>query len=187
MNRVLGLDISTSVTGYTVLDDSFNIIKMGHIDFGKCKTLWEKADLGDSVLANLLATSGVWPVTAVYIEESLLGFTAGASSAQTIMTLSKFNALLSYFVRNRTGLEPNFVAANSARKQVGIKLIQKKKCGISHKEQAFMWATTEGGPLASVEFPKTRTGKFKPFVGDEVDSYIVARCGVIYEQAKGKA
>src|ERR1700676_5605860 len=102
--RVLGLDISTSVTGFTVLDESLNIIKMGHIDFSKCKTLWEKADLGDARLIELLCEVG--PPSAVYVEESLLGFTAGASSAATIMTLAKFNALLSYFVRNRTGLEP---------------------------------------------------------------------------------
>lgn len=174
--KVLGLDVSTAVTGYTILDDSMNIVCMGHIDFSKCKNLWEKADLAKTKLKELLALHSI---DKVFVEESLLGFTSGASSATTIMTLSKFNALVSYFVREISGFDPEFIAANSARKTVGIRLIQKKKCGLSHKEQAFLWCTGPQGPLKDLQFPKTKTGKFKPFVSDQVDSYVIARAGVV--------
>jgi len=174
--KILGLDISTSITGYTILDENFTIIKMGHIDFSKCKSFWGKADFAKQQLEALLTE---FPVDVCYIEESLMSFSSGLSSAQTIAMLLKFNAMLSYFVRCKMGFDPHYVAANSARKTVGIKLLQKKKCGLSHKEQAFTWATSTQGPLAGIEFPKTKTGKFKPFVADEVDSYVVARAGLI--------
>lgn len=171
----LGLDISTSITGYAVLDDYLNVIVMGHIDFSKCKNLWEKADLAKDVLKALLASH---KVDAVFIEESLMMFSAGASSAATIMTLTKFNALLSYFVREIVGFDPVHVSAATARKTVGIKLIQKKKCGLSHKEQSFLWCVAPGGPFENNSFPKTKTGKYKSFIYDQIDSYIIARAGV---------
>lgn len=173
---ILGLDISTSITGYTILDDEMNIIKMGHIEFSKCNGLWEKVDLAKKELDALLTE---FPVEKVYIEESLMSFSSGLSSAATITTLVKFNALVSYLVRAKTGFDPLHISAATARKSVGIKLLQKKKCGLSHKEQSFLWCTGPLGPLAHLEFPKTKTGKFKPFVADEVDSYVIARAGCL--------
>lgn len=173
---VLGLDISTSITGYTILDAEMNIIKMSHIEFSKCEGLWEKVDLAKSVLDELLAE---FPVERVYVEESLMSFSSGLSSAATITMLAKFNALVSYNVRNKVGFDPIFISAATARKNVGIKLLQKKKCGLSHKEQSFLWCTTGSGPLAHITFPLTKTGKFKPFVADQVDSYVIARAGCL--------
>lgn len=174
--KVLGLDVSTSITGFSVIDDSDeSLVEIGHIDFKKCNDLWEKADHVKACLESIIDkhNPGV-----IYIEESLLGFSSGLSSAGTLFTLAKFNALVSYFVYKKTGKVPMYVAANSARKTVGIKLIPKKKCGKSHKEQAFDWCLT--GPLSShvSKFPKTRTGSWKGFVADEVDSFVIALAGV---------
>ena len=50
-NLILGLDVSTSVTGVCILDPGIipdskgaHIIYLDRVDFKKCKTLWEKAD-----------------------------------------------------------------------------------------------------------------------------------------------
>jgi hypothetical protein len=173
---VLGLDVSTSITGYVVLDTDLNLVRMGHIDFSKCNGLWEKTDMAKSVLDALLSE---FPVDKVYVEESLMSFSSGRSSAATITTLSKFNALVSYIVRCKVGYDPIHISSATARKTVGIKLLQKKKCGLSHKEQSFIQMTAEHGPLADIVFPRTKTGKFKPFVADEVDAYVIARAGCL--------
>lgn len=169
--KTLGLDVSTSIVGYTVLEDE-NILEIGHIDFKKCNDLWEKADHAKDVLDSLVEK---YEPDQVYVEESLLGFSTGLSSAGTLFTLAKFNALVSYFLYKKTGKPVNYVGANSARKTVGIKLIPKKKCGIPHKQQAFDWCLA--GPLANHPFPKTRTGSWKGFVFDEVDSFVIALAG----------
>lgn len=169
--RTLGLDVSTSIVGFTVLEDE-TPLKIGHVDFKKCNDLWEKAD---HVKAELEKLIDEFKPDQVYVEESLLGFSSGLSSAGTLFTLAKFNALVSYFMYKKTGKPVTYVAANSARKTVGIKLIPKKKCGVSHKQQAFDWALA--GPLASHPFPKTRTGSWKGFVFDEVDSFVIALAG----------
>ena len=172
--NTLGLDISTAIVGWTILDDQFNIIKMSHIDFKKCKTFWEKVDYAVSELTKILTQN---QVDNVYVEESLMRFSPGFSSASTIITLAKFNVLISYAVRNAQGTEPQYVGANDARRKCGIKLLQKKKVGIDYKTQAFNWC--KAGPLSHLQFPLTKTGKIKPFVMDETDSYIIARAGVI--------
>lgn len=165
---VLGLDVSTSIVGYCILDGE-EIVKMDHIDFKKCEDFWEKVD---HVKVEVEKIIDEFKPEKVMIEESLMGFSSGLSSAGTLFTLAKFNALVSFFVRSKTCKTPDYIAANAARRGVGVKLFQKKKCGKSHKEQAFEWAVA--GPLSGVEFPLGRTGKFKPFVFDRVDAFIIA-------------
>ncbi len=174
--NILGLDVSTSCTGLTILDEDMNIIKMDHIDFSKCDGIWEKVDFAKSTFEKLFSE---YKIDKCFIEESLMSFSAGFSSAATILTLSKFNFALSYFVREYMKINPTHISAATARKTIGVKLLQKAKCGISHKEQVFNWLVVSGGPLSNIDFPKTRTGKFKPFVADECDSYVIARAGVI--------
>lgn len=170
--KTLGLDISTSVIGFTILDENESIVVMGHIDFKKCNDLWEKADHAKNILEKVVDD---YKPDVIYVEESLLGFSSGLSSAGTLFTLAKFNALISYFMYKKMGKPVVYIPVSSARKTVGIKLIPKKKCGISHKEQSFAWSLA--GPLSSLDFPKTKTGKWKPFVYDEVDSFIIALAG----------
>lgn len=165
---VLGLDISTSITGYTILDNE-KIVEIGHIDFKNANNLWEKADHAKIVIDSLVEK---YSPEKIYIEESLMGFSSGLSSAGTLFTLAKFNALISYILYLKIGKPVEFISAAHARKTVGIKLLQKKKCGKSHKEQAFEWCIS--GPLVNYEFPKTKTGKWKNFVYDEVDSFVIA-------------
>lgn len=173
---ILGLDVSTSIIGYAIIElveNKENIVKIGHIDFKKCNDFWEKTDKAKSEIESILDS---FLIDKCFIEESLLGFSTGLSSAATLFTLAKFNALVSYFVREITKKPVEYISANSARKTVGIKLIQKKKCGISHKEQAFKWAVA--GPLKDRVMPMNRTlTNFKSFVFDEVDSYIIALAG----------
>lgn len=186
MSRVLGLDVSTAVTGYTVIDGcsvpgNAEIVVMDHISFDKCAGIWEKnVRLRDEIKRILTE----YQPDVVYIEEALLSFRPGLSSAQTISTLMKFNGLASWFVYEITGQIPKFIASTTARKVVGIHIQQTQKCGKTAKQQVFEWATGPTGPLSDRVFDVTRTGKYKPYNYDRVDSWVIARAGLDEELNK---
>src|SRR3990167_8499354 len=103
MSIILGLDVSTSCTGVCVLDSNFydnvwvtKIIVLEAFEFKDCKTLWDKADKVSEYLADMVRGSfedrtrmPLCPERVV-LEEPLMGFRPGMSSAQTISTLMRF-------------------------------------------------------------------------------------------------
>lgn len=175
--KILGADISTSCTGISVLDDSFNLLEMTHVEFKDCEDIWEKADKLSDALIDVCKKH---QITDFYVEEPVLGFSPGRSSASTITLLMKFNYMVSYQVRKVMGITPCHVKADDARRTCGIKLQRKKICGKSNKEQTFDFMTRNDGPLGHIQIAMTKTGKPKPWVFDEVDSYTIARAGVIF-------
>ena len=170
MNYILGLDVSTSIVGYTVLNNDQVVIEIDHIDLRKIKDLWEKADFVRNRLKDIIAKHNI---KRVYIEESLQVFRSGFSSAHTLSTLSKFNGLVFYFTRECTGIKPTYVSASSARKLCGIKI----KKGMKAKLQAFEWVTQELG----LEWPITRNGNIQQYCYDRSDSYVIARAGHVLQ------
>ena len=182
--RFLGLDISTSCTGWTVLGEKGELIKMGHILFKDCPTLWDKIDLARATLAEVIAEHAP---TVVFIEESLQGFRPGMSSANTLLTLAKFNGNISYDMRHLIGVDPVYISSGEARKRCGVKLIREKKKHprqLGYKHQTFN--VISSGLLDGYSWPEKR-GKDDPaatlaervvdWALDEVDSYVIARAG----------
>lgn len=173
----MGLDISTSVIGCSVLSDGFNIDLMTHIDFKSSMSFWQKAD---HALEQLIEIIDKHRPDVVYVEEPVLSYSPGRSSAGTIITLAKFNYILSYEVRLGMNKDPIHITVGDARKACGVKTQQRKKAnGKSHKEQTFDAMTSPSGPLFGMVFPRTKNGTYKNFVADEVDSYVIARAGMI--------
>ena len=174
---VLGLDISSSVVGICFLDSmDGNLIKLTHIEFPKkMKNLFDKTNFFKENFQKYL---NEFEIKNFWIEESLQSFRSGFSSAQTLSMLAKINALISYVVREACSIEPQFVSATSARATCGIKILSKKHgCLIPAKEQAFIWAIK--GPLSNIVFPQKKTGKYKNYCFDQVDSFVIAKCGFL--------
>ena len=182
--RFLGLDISTSCTGWTVLGEEGELIKMGHILFKGCATLWDKVDLAREALAEVQAE---FAPAQVFIEESLQGFRPGMSSANTLLMLAKFNGIISYDMRHLTGVDPVYISSGEARKRCGVKLIREKKKHprqLGYKHQTFN--VISSGLLDGYSWPEKK-GKDDPaatlaervvdWALDEVDSYVIARAG----------
>jgi len=172
MSHILGLDVSTSIIGYTVLDQDLNVVEMEHIDLRKIKDLWDKADFARKTLHDVIEKYKD-KIHNVYIEESLQVFRSGFSSAHTLSTLSKFNGLVFYFVRECTNKKPQYISATSARKTCGIKI----KKGEKAKLQTFDWVTKE----LNVEWPLTKKGNIQQYCYDRSDSYVIARAGHVLE------
>ena len=177
---ILGLDISTSCTGWCVLDKTGEILKIGYIDTSKKKSLFEKASFVKRKISEINID---FEIEKIFIEENLQSFRSGFSSAKTISTLAKFNGIVSYICVEEFDSEPVFFNVNSARKLLGISLRRKRDGGAPTKEQLFSWAKNN----VKYAWPdkKLKSGPRKgsivtdPRSYDMIDAYIIARSGYI--------
>ena len=170
-DTVLGLDISTSCTGYSLVRaDTGTLVEIGYFKLDKFDDFFEKCDAFRGALAEVRNRhSGI---NKICIEENLQAFRPGLSSAKTINTLARFNgaaSLISYEVCNN--LKPIFLNATSARSKLGIKL--DRKSDVSTKQQIFEFVK----PQVEIEWPMTKTGKVNTACYDMSDAYVLARAG----------
>jgi Holliday junction resolvasome RuvABC endonuclease subunit len=173
---ILGLDISTSITGYTVLDHEGNIVACDHIDLRKEKNFFKKAQIIQLYLDLIVDTHDV---EEVYIEQSLQSFRSGFSSAQTLSLLSKINGIVSWLCYNVFGKEPKYLAATSARKLCGIKVPRGQKA----KAVALQFVIDN---VPSFEVQYTRHGNPKAGYTDRSDSYVIAKAGWVRERQEAQ-
>ena len=171
---ILGLDISTSITGYTILDDAGEIIACDHIDLRKEKNFFNKIQMVNARLEDLLVD---YNIEHVYIEQSLQSFRSGFSSAQTLSLLSKINGIVSWLCYNLFGGEPHYLAATSARKLCGIKVPKGQKA-----KAVSLQFVIDNVPGFEVQY--TRHGNPRPGYADRSDSYVIAKAGWISERQK---
>jgi len=169
---ILGLDISTSITGYTVLDYEGNIIVCNHIDLRKEKNFFKKIQIVNSRLENIVEE---YEVESVYIEQSLQSFRSGFSSAQTLSLLSKINGIVSWLCYNMFYGEPKYLAATSARKLCGIKIPRGQKA-----KAVSLQFVVDNVPNFEVQY--TKHGNPRPGYADRSDSYVIAKAGWLNER-----
>ena len=167
---IIGLDISTSITGVTALSLSDKILFNGYVDLRKQKSFFEKAEVIEEEVSFILETLSESP-TKIIIEQSLQSFRSGYSSAQTISTLARFNGVVSWIVFKKTGIEPTYISAASARKKCGITVPRGEKA-----KKVVMEYLIESEPDFSVEY--TKYGNIKAQYYDMADSLIIARSGM---------
>lgn len=176
--NVLGFDVSTSCTGVACVrvnaDESIVPLFIAHITFENCNSFWEKADHFAAEINKLDVGNVV-----TYVEESLMSFTPGKSTAMTLSTLMKFNAVCSYILRSSGHFDVKHIGATSARKQCGIKIHRQVGTSLNAKKQVQAWALE--GPLRDWKFDYTKKGNIKPYVADEIDAYVIARAGAVLE------
>ena len=131
----------------------------------KYKTFFKKAEYVEQKLSDLS-----FDVERVYIEQSLQSFRSGFSSAKTLSTLARFNGVVSWMVYRILQTEPEYIAATSARKKVGIKVprgAKAKECVIRH--------VIDNVPDVTITY--TKFGNVKPECYDKADSWVIAMAG----------
>ena len=167
---ILGLDISTSITGATVLDESGNVVFCEAWDFRNKKyfpTLFEK---GHEIKELLYQLKLEHDITSVYVEQSLQSFRSGFSSAKTLSTLSRFNGIVSWLCFEVFQLKPEYIAATSARKKCGITIPK----GVKAKEVVIKYVVDN---VPDVPINYTKHGNPKPQCYDMADSWVIAKAG----------
>ena len=170
---ILGLDISTSITGITLLDDNGEVKVMNAIDTRKYKNFFQKAEAVKKVLTDL---SSSYKVEEIFIEQSLQSFRSGFSSAKTLSTLSRFNGIVSWMCYSLWSLEPQYLAATSARKLCGIKIPKGEKA-----KPVVLQYVLDNEPTFVVEY--TKHGNPKPDSFDRADSWVIAKAGFFQKTA----
>jgi len=174
---IIGLDISTSITGCTIIDGNRVVLNEAW-DTRKYKDFFEKAHHVQRELEKLHSQYGD-KITAVYIEQSLQSFRSGFSSAKTLSTLSRFNGVVSWFIYDLFEIKPKYVAATSARKLCGIKVPRGQKA-----KTVVLNYLLENEPSFVVEY--TRHGNPKPDSYDRADSIVIARAGLCLNKENKK-
>ena len=162
---ILGLDVSTSITGATLLNNKGEVVYNEAWDTRKYKNFFRKVDEIDTKIGLLPAAP-----TRIYIEQSLQSFRSGFSSARTLSTLSKINGVVSWICYRRYASEPEYLAATSARKKCGI-LVPR---GTKAKEVVLKYVLDN---VSEVTIEYTKHGNPKPQCYDMADSWVVARAG----------
>ena len=164
---ILGLDISTSITGITLLDKEGEVVFISSVDTRKNKNFFQKAEAVKSFLKDL---SKKYSVEQIVIEQSLQSFRSGFSSAKTLSTLSRFNGVVSWMCYSLWGREPAYIAATSARKLCGIKVPKGEKA-----KPVVLQFVLDNEPKFMVEY--TKHGNPKPNSFDKADSWVIAKAG----------
>jgi Holliday junction resolvasome RuvABC endonuclease subunit len=186
MEKHLGLDISTSCTGWAITCVEVGSpvsVELGHVRLDRHDGLMSKSDAMREELDQLHKKHSF---TRIYVEENMQAFRPGASSAQTIMKLAKFNGIVSYLAYSVSGLDPISVNVNHARKSLGINLKREKECGISTKEQVHSWVRVHP-LLLGYEWPCRLLGSGprkgqtvpEPHIYDMSDAFVIALSGPI--------
>ena len=168
-NIILGLDISTSITGATVIQNG-QILKTTFWDTRNKKhfpTIYNKAQYIKKQLEDLCFD---YKISQIYIEQSLHSFRSGFSSAQTLSTLSRFNGIISWICWDLLGIQPEMIAATSARKQAGVGI----KRGDNAKEKVLQFIIDK---YPDIEIQYTKHGNPKPGTLDMCDSIVIALAG----------
>ncbi len=182
MSLILGLDVSTSCTGWCVVNREGTLVDIGSIPLSKQKSVYKKAQEVSNILCDIMISHDI---SNVYIEENLQSFRRGFSSAQTLSTLARFNGIVSLLSYQQFNIEPIHINVNAARKCLGIKIVTKKKGGAPTKEQIVAWASSELGPDYTWPTKVLKNGPRKgqeildPVAFDMADAYVIARAGFI--------
>lgn len=166
---MLGLDISTSITGASVVKDG-KIIESFFIDTRnkrKFPSLYDKAAL---LMAELNAIKSRHDIEHIFIEQSLHSFRSGFSSAQTLSTLSRFNGIVSWLCYQAFDIQPEMIAATSARKRAGVGI----KRGDNAKEKVLQFILDK---YPEIDIQYTKHGNPKPGTLDMCDSIVIALAG----------
>ena len=173
--KILGLDISTSCTGWCLLSENGSLIDMGSIPLSRERDFFKKADL---VRSSLELLKKQHKIERIVIEENLQAYRPGLASAKTLMCLARFNGIVSYICRDMFKCEPEYYNVNVARRTVGLKV--SKNSPLSTKEQVLSWVEDKVNGTGHVwPTKKLKSGPRKgktikdPSCFDMADAYVV--------------
>lgn len=111
---VCGLDASTSIVGWA-FSESGSVMDASFLNVSKLETNKEK---GCAVIDLLSIHPLMKNTSKINLEAALSGFGGGMTSQQTIITLSRWNAVLEYMLSEYFKIPVNLCNVNTMRKKV---------------------------------------------------------------------
>lgn len=183
----LGLDISSAVTGLVLLDTVGRLEKMDFIKLNTSKltNIFEKADYAKEWLESNIKG---YKIRNIFVEANAKMFTKGFSSADTLFTLAKMNALISYLSHKQFNAPVIDVNVTSARSRIGYKNNLKDKRPVKEKVREFV---LKNYSEIVIRHHVAKTGKHKGSVvmdaemADCIDAFVICKGGqVILSETK---
>jgi len=165
---ILGLDISTSVTGYTILDEEAKIIICEAWDLRNKRLFSDLYNKGSFIKEKLKEINLYYNIKHVYIEEPFVFFKSGGSTAKTMAKLQAFNGIVSWLCHDTFGYRPIHISPAQARKLSGIKVSRGQKA-----KDVVLDYLLKNEPAFTIEY--TSRGNPKPVSYDRADSLIIAK------------
>jgi len=187
MGLILGLDVSTAVTGYAIIDKTNgNLVLLDNIDT-RALSFWDSTAKVEKTLQSI---KHLGSYEDVYVEESLQQFRSGFSSAHTLSTLAKMNGVVSYIASTTLGVRPRYISSANARAKCGIKLIrastpEQKKDSHFTKKQIFDHMLFTHPHLQQCNWPMTKatpknpSGRLQDQCYDMMDAYVIAHAAYL--------
>ena len=190
---ILGVDISTSITGFAIVAEG-EIVFYDSVDLRKYKNVFQKAERIKEAIFEIfdnyqfdreddhwmtVESDANQRINHIYIEQSLHMFMGGKSSAKTLSALTRFNGIVSWLIYEMFSMEPKYIGASSARKQAGIKVPRGQKA-----KQVVLQHLLDNEPAFTIEY--TQHGNPKPESYDRADAIVVAKAGWAIEQASSE-
>ena len=166
----LGLDISTSKIGFSIIDDNRSLIECGVWKYKPDTPLEEKTQLFTEELKSLRSK---YEIKKTFVEQPFIAFSGGRTTAVTMAKLQRFNGMCCYGIFCVFGSCPELLSANETRKAVGIK----RKRGEDTKKKIIEWVKNEYPK--DFNYDLTRHGNPKPGTDDKADAVVVALAGII--------
>ena len=168
---ILGLDISTTSTGYCILDADGEVIRAGAWETKNKNHYPDVFVKAKYIQENMYEIKAQFPIEKVYIETPFTFFGSGGSSAKTMAILQKFNGIISWLCYDVFQKTPHYFTAQQARKANKITI----KKGLDTKKQILDWVT-QNTPTLTVEH--ARHGNPKPKYYDIADAIVIAKAGL---------
>ena len=164
---LLALDVSTSITGASVIDSQGEVVYCAAIDLRKFKDFFAKCELIKSALMDIRVD---FAISEIYIEQPFMFFNSGGSSAKTMSALQRFNGAVSWVSYSLFSIKPQYLTAGQARKEVNLKIPRGQKA-----KPVVLQFVLDNDPTFGVQY--TKHGNPKPGVYDRADSWIIAKAG----------
>jgi hypothetical protein len=175
-NLVCGLDLSTSVCGWSRMSESGELLNYGFYKFDKPDG-YTNLDLVNQW------DEHVWPkikdASTVVLEDSLKRYQGGFSSRKTITKLLQFNAVVRYELRKRKGKDSVIkIHPSTAKKESFLnrgRVPSNYKSPWSTYKDSKAWAIEEAKKqFDSYDYELTHAGNPRPGSADCADSIILA-------------
>ena len=144
---ILGLDVSTNTIGYAFTENK-KILDMGFIDISKQKTIKDKAY---QALEMLDDNMHIDKTEKIIVEDSLSGFASGFTSMQTIIKLSKFNAVMCFILEWKYDIEIELINPKNSPS------ITATKTPVRAALAKTIYVTSKAGNFLGVEHSEHRT------------------------------
>lgn len=142
------------------------IVYTEYIDLRKVGNFFEKARKVEDSLKEVKKNHNI---EHIFIEQALMFFRRGGSTAKTMSVLQRFNGIVSWQCYQLFDMEPNYVTPISARSKCGIKVARGKKA-----KEVVMEHFIESQEF---EIIYTRHGNVQKYCYDIADAIVVARAG----------